>query len=103
MYTITNENYLHTGLPLTINLSIKYDELEEIPNLKNLYINDVPVCISHNNDDDEDMKRSNFYSTMEPSFNQSMSNFFLTDLSFDSFPNITTSPQQVSNVRLNLF
>ncbi|KAG5679826.1 hypothetical protein PVAND_009364 [Polypedilum vanderplanki] len=93
-YTIFN-NKANSGQSLIINFFVKFDEFEEIPKLKNLYVDDVAVCLPHN-ENAENIKRSNFYSS--PSFfNQSESNMLLTDLPFNSFPSVTISPKQVFN------
>jgi hypothetical protein len=94
-YTIFNNN-INSNQPITINFFVKYDEFEEVPMLTTLAVDDIPICLPQNKND-ENFKRSNFQSTVPPPFKRE-SNMLLTDLPFGSFPQVTNSPQQVFNV-----
>lgn len=88
------------GFRLPIKLFVKYDEFEGIPQIKTIYIDGVPTCVSG-------IKTTN-QPTPKPVRFQPSSNFSdepprpsgisLQDLPFDKFPGVTLLPTQVNNV-----
>ena len=80
-----------------MNFFVKFNELDEIPEVKRVFVDGVPICISG--------------STSRPAGIQSSSGelspkapkpdgIFLSDLPLDEFPQVTQIPLQVDNVSL---
>lgn len=96
-YTITGQR--PNVNPIIINLFLKFSEFDEIPYLKEIKINGHHVCLPDTSN--EEIRTEKAYSMMPPAFNRSMDNMFvLTDLPFNSFPNVSLSPLKVNNVSL---
>jgi hypothetical protein len=80
---------------LTVDFFVKFDELGEIPQVKRILINDVPVCLSGatslSSGSEEALESSQGFPTKP-------SGLSLLDLPLQRFPSVTQIPQQVNNV-----
>jgi hypothetical protein len=81
-----------------IKFFVKFDEFEESPKVKAIYIDGVPACISGATSKPVSLETSGQFSTEAP---KGVS-IRLNDLPFDRFPNVAAVPQQVNNVSLHL-
>jgi hypothetical protein len=80
-------------LPLTINFFVKYDEFEDIPELKHVSVDNIPICFSKGSID----KRT--VTNMPPQMkNKTLQEISLDNLPFYLYPNVTSIPSQVFNV-----
>lgn len=79
---------------MPIKVFVKYDELEEIPKLKTVFVDGVPVCLSGLKDEPNGIEPFSDFSSdvARPS------GIRLQDLPFDGFPSVTLLPSQVNNV-----
>jgi len=79
---------------------VKFDDFEKVPKLQEIHVDNIPICLSKDND----INRSNLYSTEKP-VSQPKNELSLENLPFHLFPNSTKVPKEVFNVSLsfNLF
>ena len=84
-----------------IDFFVRYDELEEIPQVKNILVNNIPICLlgssTLSSEDNEEVKSNE--GTQEPIRPSGIS---LQDLSLENFASVTQIPQQVNNVSDNV-
>ena len=84
-------------MKLVIDFFVKYDELEEVPQVKSVLVNNIPICLSGSSalssEDNEEV-----ISNEGPQEPTSPSGISLQDLSFETFPSVTQIPPQVNNV-----
>lgn len=78
-----------------INFIAKFDQFKEVPRLQNIYIDNNPVCLQK----PEDMNRSDLRTTSKPPFTRAINILKLESLPFNLFPNVTSIPASVQNVR----
>lgn len=79
---------------MPINLFVKFDELEEIPQIKTVFVDGVQTCISGEVKRPQDVQSSSSFPTEPPK----TKGIRLNDLPFESFPSVTLIPPQVNNV-----
>ena len=75
---------------------MKFDDFEKVPKLHQVHVDNIPICLSKN----DDINRSNLYSTIKPT-RKSKSELRIENLPFHLFPNATIIPKQVFNVSLS--
>lgn len=85
---------VRSGTSLPINLFVKYDELEAIPQIKSILIDGVPICVTGTTSQPVGVMKQNEVSTSSPP----QSGLVLSDLPFQQFPSVTQIPAQVNNV-----
>jgi len=85
-------------MPLPINFFIKFNELEDIPQLKSIKVNGMPICFNAPEEGPPISVgiQASFGPTEAPA--KKFVGISLTDLNLNSFPSITNIPQQVNNV-----
>lgn len=77
---------------------MKFDELGEIPQVKRVFIDGVPVCLSGETSLVGGIEISGRPSDDFPMTAVKPSGILLSDLQLQAFPNVTQIPQQVDNV-----
>jgi hypothetical protein len=84
-------------MKLSVDFFVKFDELGEVPQVKRVLINDVPVCLSGGT-----TLSSGSASNSEEAFGSSQptkpSGISLLDLPLQRFPSVTQIPYEVNNV-----
>ena len=76
---------------------MKFDDFEKVPKLHEIHVDNIPICLSKNND----INRSNLYSTDKP-VSQPQNELRLENLPFHLFPNATKVPNEVFNVSMSI-
>lgn len=83
---------------MVVNFRVKFDDFEKVPKLQQVYVDNVLICLSKN----DDINRSNLLSTPKPAIKHK-SELRLENLPFHLFPNSTELPKNVFNVSLSDF
>lgn len=93
-FIIFGPRHVRPGTRLPINFFVKYDELEQIPQLRNVFVDGVSTCISGLSKRPARFEPMAGFTTEAPKTD----GISLADLPFQSNPSVTLIPQQVNNV-----
>ncbi|KAL7035900.1 hypothetical protein ACKWTF_008616 [Chironomus riparius] len=92
IFSIINEKESRQNSNLVINFQVKFDDFEKVPKLQQIYVDNIQICLTKN----DDINRSNLYSTVKTT-RKPRSELRLENLPFHLFPNATKIAKEVFN------
>lgn len=93
-FTINGRRNTRPGVKLPVNFFLKFDELGEIPQIRKIWIDGAPVCVSGKTENSKDAENKGGVEAETVKQN----GISLSNLPFQSYPSVTSLPQQVNNV-----
>lgn len=103
-FIILGRRAVDPSIPIEIDFFVKFDEFEELPKIKSISVDGVPVCISgisklptYEIDRQHEIDAPSEKSTIA----QRSKDILLSDLPFHNFPGVTLIQQQVNNVSVS--